>query len=687
MYHPRPSAPDRFEKASGSDERRRRRDDRPGVRGGRGAARSSQRRSPGLRPDRRARHRGAGPRLRSGRRRRAGRRHRVRRRRRQGRDPRGRARLRRQGQNRLRRLHRSLRRDRPARWPAPAPAAGRGRAGGRRPRRGPGGSRGAARALRSGRASALHGARGRARDREPDDSGPRRRGVSAARLRRRRGGSADRDPARPGRDRQPGGRAGERTNPRGRLRPVRHTGARTLRLRQLRARQDRVPDVQDGRRRAGAPVAAGRTLVARRLGRLHETSGWTGPSPPGGCRGGPRAGGGRPRDRGLRDDGRSVVPAGGQDCQGVQAQDALHRSRRRVPSERRGRRLEARPRPAGRLPAARPPGVRRRVDRRDSRAAAADRPLALQSEVDARRGPDLLADHVRPRRSRGFRPARARGSGARALEGRRARSRDDDPGQTARSRREPRLARRRQDRQRRRRDGGALRREGEGRRTVDRRQALRRAGAAAAAGRRQRHSRRAHFGAGRAAVAGARRGLRAGTEGGRGPGRHDLDAGRRRDSGKRRPARRGRQDRRCRERSFSPGRRDRDQRLRQARDARHHRRALAHGRRRPDQRGREQRDGGGPDSGRPEPLCGIDLPGARGRDDDRQRAPRLGQRDRRAEPDRQVPPGRRTRHDDLRGRAGGHQVRARREPEAVERSDHAWPAPALSRRRAWVSPT
>ena len=106
--------------------------------------------------------------------------------------------------------------------------------------------------------------------------------------------------------------------------------------------------------------------------------------------------------------------------------------------------------------------------------------------------------------------------------------------------------------------------------------------------------------------------------------------------------------------------------------------------RRLDERRDPQRHGRGPDPRRPDPVRRRDLPRARRRHDDRQHPARLGQLDRRPEPDREVALGRRSRRPPLRRRAGGHQVRARRESQAVELE--RTPSRAIPR-PAWASPS
>ena len=170
----------------------------------------------------------------------------------------------------------------------------------------------------------------------------------------------------------------------------------------------------------------------------------------------------------------------------------------------------------------------------------------------------------------------------------------------------------------------------------------------------------------RAAGARARGRPRRRAVGGPRPQRDRLDAGNGRDSRERRRARRQRQDHGGRQEPRGAGGRPRGRRPRQARHARHHRRPLPLGRRRRRQRGHAQRHGRGAHPRRPQSAGRRHLPRARRRHDDRERPPRLGQRDRRPDPDRQAALGRRTRRARLRRRARGHQVRARREPEAVQ---------------------
>ena len=93
---------------------------------------------------------------------------------------------------------------------------------------------------------------------------------------------------------------------------------------------------------------------------------------------------------------------------------------------------------------------------------------------------------------------------------------------------------------------------------------------------------------------------------------------------------------------------------------------LAHRDRRPGQRVDARRHGRGADPRRPRSVRRRHLPRARRRHDRGQRPARLGQRDRRPERDRQVALGRRPGRPPLRRRAGRDQVRARREPEAVQ---------------------
>ena len=157
-----------------------------------------------------------------------------------------------------------------------------------------------------------------------------------------------------------------------------------------------------------------------------------------------------------------------------------------------------------------------------------------------------------------------------------------------------------------------------------------------------------------------------GSKVGRRAGRDGLDAGRLGNPGERRPRRLGRQGRGRGPGADRPRGRRGNRRKGKARHPRDHRRALAHRDRRPGQRVRERGHRGGPDPGRPRSVRRRHLPGTRRGNDRGERPPRLGELDRRTERDREVAPRRRAGRPADRDRAGRNQVRARREPQAVE---------------------
>ena len=513
-------------------------------------------------------------------------------------------------------------------------------------------------------------------DRESRSPRRRRRRSAETGFRGRGRRSGDRRAARPGRRREPGGRPALGTRPRSLERPGH---------RDARPRRQRLSGLQHGRRGRDAPGLPGRPLVARRRGGVQRQPGRPRAAALRGLDGGARAGRRGPRGRRLRDDRRAFAPARGEDRPRPEAPGPLRRGGRRVPAAAGGRGGQAGARPARRLSAAGQARPGRGMAGRLHDALARVRPRARKSAVAPRRRNLVLDDDGRPREGRRLRGPRARGHGTGAFGGRRPRVGHRDPGAPARPGRPPGHSRSGQDRQPRRPRRRAVRGKEPGLRDLDRRRPDRplleeARGSQDGEGRRSRERPRY------AARAGPRGGAARIAVRGRGARRDGLDAGAGRHPRGRRRARGRREDLGRRPRARGARRRSRDRRPRQARDARNHRRPLAHGHRRPNERRHAQHHFRSPHSGRADSLRSRDLSRARGRHDGGERPARLGQLDRRPEPDRQVAVGRRSRRAALRRRARGDQVRARREPEAVQLEQSQASLPGHAHGRGGIDP-